>query len=102
MDRVNWVIKRARRAKPPNELSPYHPVRSRARRSFVLPSGRRDNSSGNFFHRCSIHADGVQQVPSIPMKLGLCEGRPLSTPGRQLAADRALARRIMPSGEHGN
>jgi hypothetical protein len=54
---------------PSTEISPDHPVRSREHRSFVFPSGRRDNPSSTLFHRYSIHADTVQ-LPSIPMKLG--------------------------------
>jgi hypothetical protein len=53
------------------EISPDHPVRSKARRSFVFPNGRRDNPSGTPFHRYSIRADTVQRLPSIQMKVGL-------------------------------
>jgi hypothetical protein len=59
-----------------------------ARRSFVLPNGRRDNPSSTPFHRYSIRADTVQQLSSIPMKAGLSSGRPSSTPEQgQLAAE---------------
>jgi hypothetical protein len=85
----------------PTEISSGHPVRSKARRSFVLPNGRQDNPSGTLFHRGSIRADTVQRSASIPTKVGLSSGRPSSTPERgNWRASRAFVSETMPSGEH--
>jgi len=79
--RVDSAIEESEQSEiPATEISHDHPVRSRVRRTFALPSGRRDNPSGTPFHRNSIRADTVQQSPSIPMKLELSLGRPCSTP----------------------
>lgn len=100
--RVNSAIEQSEQSETQStEISSDHPGRSRARRSFVLPSDRRDNPSGTLFHRYSIRADTVEQVPSIPMKSASSSGWPSSTPEQDnWRPSRTFVSHTVPSGEH--